>query len=300
MDSSIPDVVMSIAEKNRLHRRSWRNWFLLVGVLILTTFGLITAIPPLLSERLVNPWPWVKTDMVLLIGLSLTVLVFICYMTQQQRHVMQLHHRLEDIQAQSALQLRQNAERFFALTSMSRIMGTETDLQKIFNAITKICAETFQSDRASLMLCDEENQCLMVKSACGRSSEDILYIRRKIGEGIAGWVAKNRKPILLNSPMDHDLYPDLVFTDPDIVSAMVTPIIVRDELVGVINVSSHYSSAIKYESDDLRALQILADYAGVCIRHTEHVNWIKKIAPKLKASDLLGNTTGEHLQREKS
>jgi putative methionine-R-sulfoxide reductase with GAF domain len=299
MEPPIPDILAPIAEKKLLHRKTWRNWFFLTGVLILTMIGLITAIPPLLSERLVNPWPWVKTDLVLIIGLSMTVLVFIGYMTQQQRHVMHLHQKLETVQAHIDLKLRHDAERIFALTSMSRIMGVETDLQKIFNAITKICAETFQSDRASLMLRDEENQYLVVKSACGRSSEDILYIRREIGEGIAGWVAKNRKPILLNSPVDYELYPDLVFTDPEINSAMVAPIIVRDELVGVINVSSR-SSDIKYESDDLRALQVLADNAGVCIRHTEHINWIKKIAPTLKTAGSKDKIAKEFLRPKRS
>ena len=44
-----------------VERHSWRNWFLLVVVLLVATVALITALPPLLSERQVNPWPWVKT-----------------------------------------------------------------------------------------------------------------------------------------------------------------------------------------------------------------------------------------------
>lgn len=269
-----------LVEKNQLYRKTWRNWFLMTGILILTTIGLATAIPPLLNQRTVNPWPWVKTDLVLLVGLSLITLAFIGYMTQQQRHVMHLHQKLERIQAKADTQLRQHAERLYALASMSHIMGTETNLQNIFNAITKICAETFYSDRASLMLCDEKKNELIVKSACGHSPEEILYIHQKIGEGIAGWVAENRKPLLLNSPADYSTYPNLAFKDSSIVSAMVTPIIVRNELVGVINVSSR-SQNIKYEREDLRALQVLAGNAGVCIRHTEQVNWIKKVAPKL-------------------
>lgn len=298
-EPSVRDIETPMAEKRQLHRRTWRNWFFLAGVLILTTIGLATAIPPLLSERLVNPWPWVKTDLVLIIGLSLTVLVFIAYMTQQQRQVMHLHQRLENMQEQSDLRLRQNADRIFALTSMSRIMGVETDLQKIFNAITKICAETFQADRTSLMLREENSDYLIVESVCGRSSDEIIYIPRRIGEGISGWVAKNRMPLLLNSPADYEAYPDLEFNDREINSAMVVPIIVRDELVGVINVSS-WSSEVEYESEDVRALQILADNAGVCIRHTEHINWIKKIAPKLRTVDLNNRVAQEFLGTKKS
>lgn len=38
----------------RLERHSWRNWFLLASVAFITTIGLATAIPPLLSERMTN------------------------------------------------------------------------------------------------------------------------------------------------------------------------------------------------------------------------------------------------------
>ena len=267
-------------EQAHLYRRSWRNWFMLVGVLILTTIGLVTALPPLLDERVKNPWPWVKTDMILLVGFSVMVLIFIAYMTQQQKHVINLHKHLEIIKNKYSMRDSQNEKRLYALTSMGRIMGYETNLQNIFNAITKICSETFQSDRASLMLYDEETKDLVVQSVCGQSSEEILYIRQKAFEGIAGWVAQNRQPLLLGSSDDHEKYPDLEFNDSSITSAMLVPIIVREELVGIINVSSR-TIDLMYERDDIRALQVFAENAGVCIRHTELINWIKKIRPQL-------------------
>lgn len=284
MNGVIQGIETPIKEKKRLYKQTWRNWIFLISVLALITTGLATALPPLLSERIVNPWPWVKTDMVLIIGLSLVVLVFIGYMTQQQRHVINLHQRLEGIQARTDMKLRQNAERLFALSNMSRIMGTETDLHRIFDAITSICSETFNSDRATLMLRDEQGEYLEVKSACGRSSEELIYRRRRIGEGIAGSVAMKRKPVLLNSSKGSGGFPKKAFKDPSISSAMVTPIIVRDELVGVLNVTSQ-SQDIIYEPDDLQALQVLAYNAGVCIRHMEHINWIKKIGPTLKTME---------------
>jgi hypothetical protein len=61
---------------------------------------------------------------------------------------------------------------------------------------------------------------------------------------------------------------------------MVVPIIVRDDLVGVLNVSSR-SKDIIYESEDLLALEGFSSSAGVCIRHTEHVNWMRQMVPHL-------------------
>ena len=88
-------------ERSNIYRKTWRNWTILVSVLLLTSIGLATAIPPLLSERITSPWPWMKTDTVLLVGLSLILLTFIAYMTQQQSQVLYMHKRLQQLQSET-------------------------------------------------------------------------------------------------------------------------------------------------------------------------------------------------------
>ena len=192
-----------------LERHSWRNWFLLAAATLITTIGLATAIPPLLSERIVSPWPWVKTDLVLLIGLSLTVLVFIGYLTQQQRNVASILKRLRKLQDERSEQIHQNNSRAYALLSVSKIMGSETDLQSIFDTITKMCVETFNCRRASLMLVDKEMQELVVRSVSGQSSVKIINMRQGIGEGFSGWAVTHRKALFLRDPSDLENYPEL-------------------------------------------------------------------------------------------
>jgi transcriptional regulator with GAF, ATPase, and Fis domain len=258
------------------YRNIWRNWFLLAGILILTTIGLGTAIPPLLNERLAHFWPWIKTEMVLIVGLSLIVITFVGYLAQQQRHVIAMHRELQRVREESEVRLRRNSNRVLALSAISQIISVETNLQNIFDRITTICVETFTCYRASLMLFEEEKKEIVVRSVCGHGMQDILNRRQGLGEGIAGYAAQHREPMLLSSPSDYDRYPGLEYKDPSLTSAMVVPIIVRDELVGVLNVSSRSADVI-YEPDDLVALQGFAAGAGACIRHTEHMNWMRKM-----------------------
>ncbi len=270
-------------ENGKLYRSIWRNWALLAAVLILTVIGLTTAIPPLLGGRVENPWPWVKTDLVLLIGLSLTVIVFVGYLAQEQRHVIGIHREMQAMKEESERRIHRHANRLFALTKISHIISVETDLQSIFDRITRMCVETFNCYRASLMLFEPESGELVVRSVCGHSEIEILNMRQRLGEGIAGYAAQHREPILLSGPADYERYPGLEYKDPSLTSAMVVAIIVRDELVGVLNVSSR-SKDIIYESEDLLALEGFSSSAGVCIRHTEHVNWMRRMVPHL--SDL--------------
>jgi putative methionine-R-sulfoxide reductase with GAF domain len=267
-----------------LYRSIWRNWCLLAAVLLVSTIGLAAAIPPLLGERGASPWPWIKTDFVLLIGLSLIVIAFVGYLTQQQRRVIAIHRELTILREESDKRIRQHTARLFALSNISHMISVETNLQNIFDRITRMCMETFNCFRASLMCYDADRNDLTVRSVGGHSDTSILNLRQRVGEGIAGYAAQRREPILLSGPADYARYPGLQLKDPSLTSAMVVPIIVRDELVGVLNVSSRSRDVI-YDENDLLALQGFASSAGACIRHTEHVNWMRRMVPQLSGEE---------------
>ncbi len=271
-----------IMEESLLEKRSWRNWFLLAAVAVITTIGLVTAIPPLITGSSIQIWPWAKTDLALLVGLSIIVLTFVIYLTQQQRYVVAMRKQLKELEEKANQYSEKYTSRLYALLNVSRIMSTETDLQGVFDCITRMCAEIFDCNRASIMLFDPDTQELVVRSTSDRDKNPLIMNKsKKIGDGIAGWVAKNRKPLLLRSEKDLELYPHLNFNDREIKAAMVVPIILRDELVGVLNISTHSSDVI-YEEQDLQALQIFAENAGACIRHTERAIWMRKTIENLQ------------------
>jgi len=58
--------------------------------------------------------------------------------------------------------------------------------------------------------------------------------------------------------------------------AIVVPIQVRDEMVGVINIASEKPGST-YDEEDLRALQVFAENVGSCIRHAEQAEWMRQI-----------------------
>jgi signal transduction protein with GAF and PtsI domain len=171
-------------------------------------------------------------------------------------------------------------------------MGSETDIQSIFDTITKMCVETFLCRRASLMLVDKNTQELVVRSVYGTVSKDIIDMRQKIGEGIAGWVATHRKALFLGDSSDFEKYPELKGIDASIHSAMVVPIILRDDVVGVLNVSTDITD-IKYDMEDLEALQVFAGNAGACIRHKEHVDWLRHVVDNLREK----SPSGENMHK---
>jgi signal transduction protein with GAF and PtsI domain len=165
--------------------------------------------------------------------------------------------------------------------NVSRIMSTITNIQDVFDTITRLSAEAFECDRASLMLYDEKTQELVVRSTSEGEKSPILNKRNKIGDGIAGWVAVNRKPLLLGGAADFKKYPGLKQRNAQIIAAMVVPIILRDELVGILNISSKRPD-VTYDDVDLKALEVFAANAGACIRHSEQAAWMRKTIQNLQ------------------
>ncbi len=257
-----------------LERHSWSNWFLLASVAFITTIGLATALQPLLGEHMTNPWPWAKTDVVLLAGLSLIVLAFISYLTRQQQYITSIQRQLQRLEEDKKAQMLRNTLRLQALLEVSRKMCSEVDPQGVFESITEMCIKTFKCHRASLMLLEKDSRELVVRSASGDLEDNLIGARLKIGDGIAGWVAEKKEAVLLTRYCDLTKYPGLVVNNLSSISAMVVPVILRDELVGVLNVSTMSSDADYYE-DDFQALQVFAEDAGIFIRHTEHTQWMR-------------------------
>ena len=271
------------SENRSLLRRSWQNWVLLAAVCVVTTIGLATAIPPLLENRF-PMWPWPKTDLVLLVGLSITMLAFVGHMTHQQRRMLSMGERMQRLQRESERKAKRHYTQVLGLFNVSRIISApKVSLEMIFDCVTKMCLESFNCQRSTLMLLEEDGKDLVVLSSAAYLDEsDDPGSRRKTGEGIAGWVVEHRKPVLLQRRGDLANYPGLeVHQAPP--ATMVVPIHAWDELVGVLTVEAD-SGEVEFDEEDLRVLWVFAENAGVCIRQAKQTQRLRNTIEGLETN----------------
>ncbi len=259
-------------------RRSWGNWALLAATTLITTTGLGLAITTLLPNRLVNPWPWVRTDVTLVSACILLVITMVIHLTREQRNLNRINQEIREFENEVNEASRR---RMYGLLNVSRIMGVHNKPEFVFDCIAKSCVEAFPCDRASLMLYDDKSKKLVVRAAWGGDITKMMGAEQAIGEGVAGWAAQNKRAIILGREKEFKENPALKLTSASLVAAMVVPIILREELVGVINVSSQ-SADVEYHDDDLQALQVFAENAGACIRHAEQAEWMRQAMENLR------------------
>ena len=143
------------------------------------------------------------------------------------------------------------------LFEISKLLVTEIDLAHLFKIITEVLVQEFSVERVSLMLLDENSDNLLIRASHGLPTETALKARRKTGEGISGLVLKNRKPLIISRGKHADKeVMEALNLDEIPVSSMSVPLIGRDKMFGVLNVSKF--SDPPFTTSDLQVLLILS------------------------------------------
>jgi len=133
----------------------------------------------------------------------------------------------------------------------------ERDAGSLLDRAVTGLARVFGADGVSIQLVDDG--VLAIRSALGLSDE-ARRDRKRIGEGISGFVANTGQPLLLRGPIVGD--ERFTGNDPSIADALVAPLRAGDQVIGVVSVKRR-GSAPPYESADLDSLSIIgADIAA--------------------------------------
>ena len=92
---------------------------------------------------------------------------------------------------------KQKFENMGRLLEVGRLLSSTLELPELLHAIMPLAARVVDADRASLFLVDPDTEELYFDVALGLDPE-VAKIRLKMGQGIAGTVAKSKKPVVIN------------------------------------------------------------------------------------------------------
>ena len=123
-----------------------------------------------------------------------------------------------------------------AIHALNQAIAHTLDPNVLLDKIADAALAQFEADEVSIMLLADDGRSLYVAALRGERRDALLGTRLPIGEGIAGWVAAHREPLVLQGEVkDTRLAP--LHPRAEIQSALSMPLITRNKLIGVMNVN---------------------------------------------------------------
>lgn len=108
--------------------------------------------------------------------------------------------------------------------------------EELLNTLLDASLNTAKANAGSIMLLDRDKEELSVRFSRGLKEEIVKEARVKVGEGISGIVAKDKKPLLINEDIgDPEIKKCL--KRPNIRSSIVFPLEIKNRLFGVMNIN---------------------------------------------------------------
>lgn len=155
------------------------------------------------------------------------------------------------------------------LLNISSSIISSLDLKEVLQGIVNGAAESLKSERGSLMLIDESSGELVLRYARGMKPELIDKVRVKIGEGIAGSVAKTGEPLLITDIETTGKFKKKSGKEFNNKSLLSVPLKVKNDVIGVFNINNKTTGEI-YDEFDLKLLKALSNQAAISIQNARH------------------------------
>ncbi len=168
-------------------------------------------------------------------------------------------------QAQQAANRRHSAH-LEASRAIAARLNTSTDLDSMLQHVTEIIGARYQCTYVGLFLMDEKSGELVSRAGTGSAGRAATQAgaRVKVGRGIIGWVAQNRR---MAYATDTARDPRFVMWDllPDTRAELTLPLQVGERLLGVLDTQSNQLYA--FHEEDVTAMQLLADHIAMAIQN---------------------------------
>ena len=186
------------------------------------------------------------------------------------------------------------AQELHIFHDVAKALTSSLDLDSILQTIMEKMAEYFQPDTWSLLMVDEKKSEQYFAIAVGSAAEALKDVRLKVGEGIAGHVAKFGEKLIVPDVRADKRFAKRIddVTQMETRSVICIPLRSRLRVLGVIQLVN--VDMAHFGHDEQFFLQALCDYASIAI---ENARSVEKIQELTITDDCTGLYNARHLYK---
>ena len=172
------------------------------------------------------------------------------------------------------------------LNEIANAITSNRDLADLLSQITTTTSQLLRSEACTLMLMDHRTDELVFKIPDGEKSESLKEYRQPAGSGISGYVARIGEPVIVNDVKNDPRFNSTVDRQTGFRTrnVMCAPMVVRDKLVGVIEVINKTDKTL-YNNNDMALLTTLAAQAAIAIENAQLYADLKDERDRLVAKE---------------
>lgn len=184
-----------------------------------------------------------------------------------------------------------------ALARISDAVTSDLYLEEILKLIVTVTAEVMNSKICSLMLLDKSTGELAVKATQSVSEFYNKKPNAQLGEGIAGRVAQQGKPItVLDVRKDKRYLNQAIAQKENLCSLLSVPLVFKGNVVGVLN--CYTVKPRRFSSSEIRIIRSIANQAAIVIENFRLVVEAQAAQEELEARKAIERAKGILMKRE--
>ncbi len=170
------------------------------------------------------------------------------------------------------------------LTRLADALNTTLDLQTLLKRTADLVRAVIDYRIFAILLLNDRTSDLRMRFQIGHTPE-IERMRIKMGQGIVGEVAQQRQAILINDVSQAANY---INANPSVRSELAVPLIVKNRLIGVIDIQSEQLNY--FSPEHLRLLQLTASRVAQAV---ENARLYTRVARQAQTLEVLNEISRE-------
>ncbi|HYS26650.1 MAG TPA: GAF domain-containing SpoIIE family protein phosphatase [Vicinamibacterales bacterium] len=165
---------------------------------------------------------------------------------------------------------RHYTETLETLAEIGREMSSILDLEVLLTRIASLTKRVIDYRTFGILLLNETTNVLEMKLAV-RYGEANAAKNIKLGEGLVGWAALHKEPVLVADVSKDPRYVNLV---EDVQSELVIPMLIKERCIGVFDLESPELNA--FTKDNKEMLTLLASQAAIAIENARLYEQVRR------------------------
>lgn len=154
---------------------------------------------------------------------------------------------------------------------VSKTLTSAVELNVVLGTIMKKAKPLIKAEAWSILLLDEETGELILEKTAGKKEgrKKIKKERLKLGEGIAGWVAQEKIPVVVPDVSKDPRFSNRIDKETDFrtKSIMCVPIMNKGSILGVLEVVNKITND-PFTKEDLDLVLRIVDHAAIAIERS--------------------------------